>query len=525
MAAYSEEEEYLSDEEVLDEDLEPLFVARVVYPFEGTCDVELTLEKNDVVTVYRDDVGGGWWEGEKDGLRGLFPSSYCTKVDAASAPAGAATTVQASSVGASAAAASAASPSNKEAATAPATSKSANPQPAPRGKRSAAAAAASSTSASQSSHQRTPSVTALEAASPDLRYSIEEGGRWGLIGEPFEVTAKTNPNKGSKFSGIKQFTTYEITSSSTAPPVNRRFKHFAWLHQRLSDLFPGICVPPLPDKQMQGRFDAKFIEQRRRQLQRFLNRVAEHPVLGSTSVFRHFLTTTDQKEWKSGKRAAEHKASSSYLGSISLPDSENTDVEVVMSKFVRFSSWLEKHTAGLSKACDEAFSEESTGWTHVAEALKNVADAHTRPDLYPWWDSGAGQAEFERVLSALEMLSSGFEKMKALTGTHNDSDRQLLGDVFREYNGILHAFPQTVKAFEAAQHDAKPPIQPDQIESARARYTQMKFVCLAELRHFHEHLVKDWHAMMQHYVAEQVRYHREAAAVWERIGTEMETAQ
>ena len=53
-----------------------LFQARCIYPFEGTCDVELTLNEGDVINVTRTDVGGGWWEGEFNGNHGLFPESY-----------------------------------------------------------------------------------------------------------------------------------------------------------------------------------------------------------------------------------------------------------------------------------------------------------------------------------------------------------------------------------------------------------------------------------------------------------------
>jgi len=35
--------------------------------------------------------------------------------------------------------------------------------------------------------------------------------------------------------------------------VTRRYKHFDWLHQRLTDKFITIAVPPLPGKQITGK--------------------------------------------------------------------------------------------------------------------------------------------------------------------------------------------------------------------------------------------------------------------------------
>ena len=41
------------------------------------------------------------------------------------------------------------------------------------------------------------------------------------------------------------------------------------------------------------------------QLQSFVNRMCRHPVLSQSEVWSHFLTCTDEKRWKTGKRKAE----------------------------------------------------------------------------------------------------------------------------------------------------------------------------------------------------------------------------
>lgn len=44
-----------------------------------------------------------------------------------------------------------------------------------------------------------------------------------------------------------------------------------------------------------------------RQLRLWANRICRHPVLSQSDVWMHFLTcnTTDEREWKNGKRRAE----------------------------------------------------------------------------------------------------------------------------------------------------------------------------------------------------------------------------
>ena len=54
-----------------------------------------------------------------------------------------------------------------------------------------------------------------------------------------------------------------------------------------------------------GRYEKEFLDHRMYQLQSFIDRVCRHPVLSQSEVFDHFLTCTDEKRWKTGKRKAE----------------------------------------------------------------------------------------------------------------------------------------------------------------------------------------------------------------------------
>lgn len=57
-----------------------------------------------------------------------------------------------------------------------------------------------------------------------------------------------------------------------------------------------------------GRYEEHFIERRKQQLQAFVDAVCRHPVLSRAWVWRrHFITCTDEKRWKTGKRKAESR--------------------------------------------------------------------------------------------------------------------------------------------------------------------------------------------------------------------------
>lgn len=75
--------------------------------------------------------------------------------------------------------------------------------------------------------------------------------------------------------------------------MERRYSDFSWLVGELGAQFPGIIVPPLPEKQAVGRFSAEFVESRRRSLEKFLVRVMAHPELGLSPLMVTFLQASD----------------------------------------------------------------------------------------------------------------------------------------------------------------------------------------------------------------------------------------
>jgi len=103
--------------------------------------------------------------------------------------------------------------------------------------------------------------------------------------------------------------------------VQRRFKHFDWLHDRLLEKFTFISLPNLPEKVFMGSTDERFVEKRKRHLERYLNRLARHPVVRGSDVFQHFMKVSKEDgQWKNGKRVAEKdKAVGPSSSSMLLP--------------------------------------------------------------------------------------------------------------------------------------------------------------------------------------------------------------
>jgi hypothetical protein len=59
----------------------------------------------------------------------------------------------------------------------------------------------------------------------------------------------------------------------------RRYSDFLWLHDRLRAAHPSCVVPPVPEKALGSKFSPELLHYRSRELTRFVQRIAAHPVL------------------------------------------------------------------------------------------------------------------------------------------------------------------------------------------------------------------------------------------------------
>ena len=102
---------------------------------------------------------------------------------------------------------------------------------------------------------------------------------WVEVPDPDDV----HPPSPTSATGPNGETTTRIT-------VQRRFSQFVALHTALTRRLPGIVLPPLPEKQYAGRFSQDFVEARRGDLERYLNKIVRHPVVRYAEVLTFFLS-------------------------------------------------------------------------------------------------------------------------------------------------------------------------------------------------------------------------------------------
>ena len=74
--------------------------------------------------------------------------------------------------------------------------------------------------------------------------------------------------------------------------IYHRFSDFNTLRKVMVKRWPGVYVPPIPEKKAVGNMDAKFIEERRSKLENFCLKVAALPHLFYSDEFHLFIRST-----------------------------------------------------------------------------------------------------------------------------------------------------------------------------------------------------------------------------------------
>lgn len=88
------------------------------------------------------------------------------------------------------------------------------------------------------------------------------------------------------------FTESDIIGAYREIAVERRYTQFQQLHTILKKSLPLVSIPDVPPRRF--KLDEKGLERRRRDLERFLRRLASHPLVRSERSFLEFLGNEDE---------------------------------------------------------------------------------------------------------------------------------------------------------------------------------------------------------------------------------------
>ncbi|KAF5350246.1 hypothetical protein D9758_007835 [Tetrapyrgos nigripes] len=246
---------------------------------------------------------------------------------------------------------------------------------------------------------------------------------------------------------IRSFTMYTVHTRTTSPlyqksafSVLRRYSDFLWIYETLSMNNPGVVVPPVPEKNTFGRFDDQFVKQRRFALEKCIQKIANHPVLGKDPDLKLFLesdTFSLDIKHRKAEIATERGGLMASIGqSIAGPRFYETDEWFDRQK--AYLDSLEAQLRGLVKAIDlvtKQRTELSVCTNEFAQAVSELASSDVGRQLS---QSLSGLAEVEKNAHDLQVTQSE-QDMVTLMGTIDEYARLI--------NSVRLAFTSRIRMY------------------------------------------------------------------------------
>ncbi|XP_035208787.1 sorting nexin lst-4-like, partial [Stegodyphus dumicola] len=344
---------------------------------------------------------------------------------------------------------------------------------------------------------------------------LEQNGEIMWLDSPSPYTCSVaHPNKKSKLKGLKSFIAYQLIPSFNNIAVSRRYKHFDWLHERLEEKFSLIPIPPLPDKQISGRYQQDFIDHRMNQLQMWVNRICRHPVLSQSEVWMHFLTCTDEKRWKTGKRNAEKDKliGGSFFHAISTPSSplDNSVVEKQVDHFHRF---VMKMDDSVKQLFSVAVDQHKRYAGPVRKEIQRMSDAFKDLGIAFQMDSSPSS---DPLTAAIKHTAGVYEELGKMYEDQPKYDVEPMADVLHEYKGMLSAWPDVIhiqksalnKVSEHKKLSEEGKLSSDNVAAISQRTDVISYAALAEMNHFQRERVAYFKSMMETYLTAQIDFYQ-----------------
>jgi sorting nexin-1/2 len=362
-----------------------------------------------------------------------------------------------------------------------------------------------------------------------------------------------------------------MTSTQVFSAVLRRYSDFLWLYDRLQEERPGAIVPPIPEKQPVGRFSPAFVEARRRELERFIRRVAIHPELQDSACLDTFLRADDVT-----LQAAKNSKTNVVLQQSIMMPHMSAPPQMMMTtppKKEGFKRWFAETktsmTGDLVRSPDDELFEEIQRYVHGLDTqMKNVATQATglvrkgKEMANGLFEFGLafnllGQSEADALGDALCKLGETADRLSVLSAEHADQESMHFEDPLVDMIKMIHSAKlalhkrhekrltystclQEVESkhsqlaklraqfgMEAKAYAMEMSLKrgQDAAEVAREDFAGVSQRVLREVDRFKRETTEDMRRTVLEYIQLQVEYNKKMEEIWANLIPQLERVQ
>mmetsp|Transcript_6580 Transcript_6580/g.7151 ORF Transcript_6580/g.7151 Transcript_6580/m.7151 type:complete len:444 (+) Transcript_6580:427-1758(+) len=209
---------------------------------------------------------------------------------------------------------------------------------------------------------------------------------------------------------LRSWVVYTVQSTFISPServhVERRYSDFLWLRDRLAGKYKYYIMPPLPRKVpvSTNHFTLVFRQYRKKLLQIFLQRIANHRALSKSKDFKRFLREQDyQKNLKKGTWKEWGQKSTS----------------IFMAKSKEVASRLPNIHKEVAVTTGTKPVEDEDPWFQAVRELTEGAAVSFRKLLAASQMLSAKERGFNKILSALSQVSADFSSVEVMGNSNS----------------------------------------------------------------------------------------------------------
>ncbi|CAG8578682.1 8825_t:CDS:10 [Paraglomus brasilianum] len=370
----------------------------------------------------------------------------------------------------------------------------------------------------------------IEEVSESDKHYVQSGPSWLEKAPIFKVLVHS-PERRVKLGGMSEYTIFHVTSlfpGGIQVSVERRFSQFEWLYNMLCAKFGALVLPPLPEKQFAGRFNDDFIQRRRRALERFINRLARHPVIRYSDLLTHFLSCQSDSEWRRREKEFEQDKILGYkfFQHVYHPEFnvDDGDLETV-EKFEAFARSMEKLMPWVNEASQahkDSMTECQRQYRRVSYSLLRLITGHNVGDGFAGnnedgaWCWRDGCQACLNLTKAVQSVSESLQSVADLYESYINDNCVPLCENLRDYSNpmstclpIIDMHMGTYKRYKDIA-DASDPMAEDEnvdLETISSRCDTVFNVTLAEIDRIHDERVWDFKENTKQYLDGQIEFY------------------
>ncbi|KAI8069980.1 hypothetical protein BC940DRAFT_271458 [Gongronella butleri] len=365
--------------------------------------------------------------------------------------------------------------------------------------------------------------------------------------------------------GQQTYVSYQLVSKNAT--VRRRFQDFVWLYNMLYSSYPACIIPPLPDKHRMeyvkgDRFSTDFVERRRVSLERFLQRIARHPILCRSEYFIMFLESAEfndasARALREGQETMIDSLGDSLLNAftkIRKPDQVFIDMKDRVDRMEENFSLLEKTLARTNKRADDLahdyvelansvnglghletnFQEALTMFAHAVHSYANQVKAVSNQDtewLHQIHDYMAYHLSMKEVLKLRDQKQLDFEELSEyLQNTLKERDRavhgadgnNLTGYLTGKLNEVRGADMDKIRRERVLRLDDRIRELKDAIEQSNEVSNAFSDQVKKENEYFTRGNTLEMHAALQTYANAKVDFYQHGIDTWKGVVAALE---